>query len=358
MAIIKIPTKDAKVIDEAEDENIASNYSITSYGLDFDVDGLVKRIIRKDIFVPQFQREFVWNRKQASRFIESLLLGLPVPGIFLSRERESQKLLVIDGQQRLFSLLYFYEGIFADSGEEFVLTGLKTKFNGKKYKTLLPEDKRKLDDSAIHATIIRQDEPDDGDSSIYSVFERLNTGGVLLQPQEIRGALYHGAFNDLLSQLSSNSSWRELYGLESPRKKDEELILRFFALYFETGSYKQPMKEFLNNYMGGNRDFALQSRSQLTDVFSKVIEVIEKYLGTRAFKPKTALNAAVYDSLMVGVARRLEKGTIEDRIEFIRQYDELLKNSAYVDSTETGTSSDRNVKARIELATEAFKNIS
>ena len=355
--MIKIQTKPTKVIDEAEDEGITSNYRITSYGQDFDVEGLVKRIKREDIFVPKFQREFVWNKTQASRFIESLLLGLPVPGVFLSKERESQKLLVIDGQQRLFSLFHFYEGIFADSEREFILTGLRTQFNGKKYKTLFPEDKRRLDDSVIHATIIRQDEPEDGDSSIYSVFERLNTGGTQLQPQEIRGALYHGLFNDLLTSLNSNLSWRELYGPISPRKKDEELILRFFALYFEVENYKRPMKEFLNSYMDRNRNFVLQSKDQLISVFSETVEFIDRYLGSRAFKPETALNAAVYDSLMVGVALRLKKEFIVDKDNFIKRYKELLDNEEYLASTKTGTSSDKNVRTRIQLGIDAFENI-
>src|ERR1043165_4796643 len=103
------------VIKDVADESLVLKYSITSYGTDFDVDGLVRRIEREDIYVPPFQRAYVWNLKQASRFIESLLLGLPVPGIFLSKESDSQRLLVIDGQQRLRSLLYFYRGVFSDT---------------------------------------------------------------------------------------------------------------------------------------------------------------------------------------------------------------------------------------------------
>src|SRR3989304_6490807 len=95
------------LIKDERDELVPFKYSITSYGADFDVDGLVKRIDRDDIFVPPFQRGYVWNINQASRFIESLLLGLPVPGIFLSKD-DDRKLLVIDGQQRLVTLARFY----------------------------------------------------------------------------------------------------------------------------------------------------------------------------------------------------------------------------------------------------------
>ena len=118
--------------DDSE-EIIPLKYSITSYGADYPVDSLVKRIEDGSIFVPSFQRGFVWPLTQASRFVESLLLGLPVPGIFLAKEQETQKLLVIDGQQRLFSLLYFYQGIFAHTSREFSLSGVQSHFRGATY---------------------------------------------------------------------------------------------------------------------------------------------------------------------------------------------------------------------------------
>src|SRR5262249_8906843 len=101
-------------IDESigeSEETVPFKYSITSYGTDYPVDGLVKRVGSGDIIIPTFQRGYVWSLREASRFVESLLLGLPVPSIFLSKEPESQKLLVIDGQQRLRTLAYFYEGM-------------------------------------------------------------------------------------------------------------------------------------------------------------------------------------------------------------------------------------------------------
>lgn len=96
---------------EEEQEVPPVQYDISSYGADYDVEGLVKRLNRKDILIPPFQRNYVWSINDASRFVESLLLGLPVPAVFLAKE-ESQKLLVIDGQQRLRSLQFFYNGFF------------------------------------------------------------------------------------------------------------------------------------------------------------------------------------------------------------------------------------------------------
>ncbi len=121
------------VIDEVDDEVIAYKYSITSYGADYPVDSLVKRLQKGVIFVPNFQRSYVWNINQASRFIESLILGLPVPGIFLSKERSTQKLLVIDGQQRLKTLQFFYDGLFND--KEFCLKGVQKNLDGRTYVT-------------------------------------------------------------------------------------------------------------------------------------------------------------------------------------------------------------------------------
>ncbi|MEA5508035.1 DUF262 domain-containing protein [Halotia wernerae UHCC 0503] len=108
-------------LEEEDNEVIPFRYSITSYGADYPVDSLVKRLEIGSIYIPSLQRRYVWKLEQASRFIESLLLGLPVPGIFLSKEKETQKLLVIDGQQRLRTLQYFYNGVFQPDKKEFVL---------------------------------------------------------------------------------------------------------------------------------------------------------------------------------------------------------------------------------------------
>ena len=223
-----------KVIDDTEKEIIPFRYAITSYGADYPADSLVQRLEKEVVFVPEWQRKFVWSLNQASRFIESLLLGLPVPGIFLARDESSAKLYIVDGQQRLRSLKYFYDGVFR--GKEFMLRGVQPRYEGKTYKTLETEDQIRLNDSVIHATIIRQDEPSNDQSSVYHIFERLNTGGTLLHPQEIRACIFHGPFNELLVEFNDIREWRNVYGPPSDRLKDQELILRFFALYFCSGN--------------------------------------------------------------------------------------------------------------------------
>ncbi|MGA2086902.1 MAG: DUF262 domain-containing protein [Terracidiphilus sp.] len=363
-----IQTKGEEVIedlDEAE-EVIESPYSITSYGADYPVDSLVRRINSKDIVVPRFnwdapiqteivgfQREYIWPQPKADRFIESLLLGLPVPGIFLVKE-PSGVLLVLDGHQRLFTLRAFYSGEI--KGEIYKLSDkVQARFVGLRYSDLDSEDRRRLDDSIIHATIIRQDEPEEDQSSIYTIFERLNTGGVNLQPQEIRVALYHGELVRVLRELNDVKAWRSLVGEKSARLKDMEMVLRFFAFLYHSKQYRAPMKSFLNRYMATNRDLSRQPEKVLRDIFSRTTRTILEGIGPRAFRPKRAVNAAVVDSLMTGVARRLQSLRALKDIDSLRKsYRRLMKDAKYVQATETGTSQEANVATRLSHAEKAF----
>lgn len=345
---------ETRVIDVL-DEVIPFRYSITSYGADYPVDSIVQRLGNEFIFVPVFQRKYVWKLKQASRFIESLLLGLPVPGIFLAREDVSAKLFIIDGQQRLRTLQYFYEGIF--HGKEFALRGVQEQYEGKTHKTLEKEDQLRLNDSIIHATIIKQDKPSDDQSSVYHIYERLNTGGTLLLPQEIRACIFHGPFNDLLAELNEVMAWRAIYGPHSKRLKDQELILRFLALYFSALEYSSPMKEFLNKFMGSNKSFQHISAKDMRAVFQSTIQLINKVFSSRAFRPERALNAAVYDSVMVALARRLKRGRINNPRLLKTAYEKLLKDKEYLASVGSGTAQEANVLKRLEKATAAFSGV-
>lgn len=353
---------------DAAEEVIPFTYSITSYGADYPVDSLVKRIENQDVVVPTFgrqptedseivgfQREYVWPRPKADRFIESLLLGLPVPGIFLVKE-PSGVLLVLDGHQRLYTLRAFYEGVI--HGEEYRLANVQERFQGKRYKDLETEDRRRLDDSIIHATIVRQDEPTEDQSSIYVIFERLNTGGVNLQPQEIRVALYHGEFVRVLRELNDVDKWRALYGRKSRRLKDMELILRFFAFFYYADQYQSPMKDFLNRYMATNRRLERQSEAELKEIFCQTTSTLCDNIGHRAFRPRTAVNAAVVDSLMTGVATRLAaRGPIQDQQQFKEKYEKLLKDKEYIAAVESGTSQEASVSTRLRLAKQAFADV-
>jgi len=355
-------------VDDLDEVNevLPGTFSITSYGADYPVDGLVKRLEAGDIAVPlygvaqkageefetvAFQRDFVWKKNQADRFVESLLLGLPVPGVFLVKE-VSKRHLVLDGQQRLRTLQAFYSGIF--QGKEFKLQNVQPQWLGKTYKTLDAEDRRRLDDSIIHATIIRQDEPDDDQSSVYLIFERLNSGGTFLQPQEIRVALYHGALGELLGELNGDKNWRALYGKRSSRLKDIELILRFFAMVFYSEKYKRPMKEFLNRYMAKNRDLKAQSGEELRALFAATVAVIREHIGPRAFRLTAAVNAAVLESVMYGIAANLIVETLKAPEELSAAHEGLLKNETFLQAATRATADVDSVRDRLKLATAAF----
>ena len=349
--------------DEIEDyfneveEELPFQYSITSYGAEPMIDGVVRRLLTGDIFIPDFQRRYVWNISKASKFIESLLLGLPVPGIFLARIKETEQLLVIDGHQRLQSLLYFYEGYFIDKSDTFRLEGIKSKFNGLKYSELEDEDRRRLDNSIIHATIVHQDEPSEDDSSIYLIFERLNTGGVLLSPQEIRSAIYRGGLNELLIELNDNVDWRQIFGRKQKRSRDVELILKFFALYYYLERYDRPMKNFLNRYMVVNRNLENQSKEELTLLFGNAVSFINSTLEKKAFRPRRGINAAVFDSVMVGLAKRFNKGPIKDKVAFLDRYYELLKDDGYITLISSNTTDKDVVQKRMAITINAFDDL-
>lgn len=353
---------DEKIFDALDDalEIIPFTYSINSYGADYPIDSLVKRINNGDILVPTFeheeelendvdafQREYVWPRSKADRFIESLLLGLPVPGIFLVKE-DTGRFLVLDGHQRLYTLQCFYSGII--HGIEYKLAGIQERFVGRNYKELDVEDRRRLDDSIIHATIIKQEEPTEDWSSIYSIFERLNTGGISLQPQEIRMALYHGPFSAFLRDLNTNPDWRNLIGAKSKRLKDIELILRFFSLLYHHSTYASPMKDFLNRYMATNRNLAKQTAPELQEIFDKTNNTIFTALGNTAFRPERAINAALVDSLMVGVGTQILKSGKVDLDKLVTARKTLLEEKQFVDAISTGTSQKPKVDHRIERA--------
>jgi Protein of unknown function DUF262 len=247
---------------------------------------------------------------EASRFIESLLLGLPVPGVFLAKEDEGENLLVLDGQQRLKSLEFYMGGFFNPKKDEkkkkvFRLEGVQKQFEGKTFEGLDSSDKTRLTDSIIHATIVKQNSPEDGSTSIYHIFERLNSEGRKLTDQEIRCAVYHGPFIELIEKMNEVPSWRTLYGKESPRQKDKELIIRWLALLYYLKEYKPPMSEFITKFTAKHRKIAPKLAREFLDSFSIACQFIEESLGKNAFRPERGFNAAVFDSVMWVVAKKI-----------------------------------------------------
>lgn len=360
--------EDAEPVFDIDESALAAPQrgTVTYFGTDFDVFGLVRRLDLGDIVVPSFdpdielksglegfQRRFVWNKPQMDRFVESLLLGFPVPGIFLVQEPD-QRLLVLDGQQRLRTIQGFYKGIIRDKA--FRLENVDTDFRELSYDTLDPESRRQLDNTFIHATVVRY-EPERDAEAVYQIFERLNTGGTNLQPHEIRVALFHGRLVNFLRDLNDNDDWRALYGKRSIRLKDQELILRFYALWLESKAYQKPLKTFLNSFVERNREMVGWDLEARAAVFANVVGTIRKTLGASAFRLRSQVNAALCDALMVAFADRLAVNQSIDIDAALDAYQTLLENGTFVATLTSSTADEESVQRRLRLAREAFASV-
>lgn len=347
-------------LDAEEPGNI--RYDITSYGIDFDVDGLVRRLQRGDIFIPRFQRSFVWTLKESSRLVESLLLGLPVPGIFLAQEHDSGKLLVIDGQQRLLSLRYFMEGVFNPtegntSQRVFRLRSVSPKFDKKTFSELESKDQLAIENSVIHATVVKQDTPSDDDTSIYHIFERLNSGGKKLSSQEIRTAVYHGDLIELVGELNDYPSWRQIYGRTSNRMKDRELILRYFALLDNGVNYQSPMTDFISMFVKRNRNNHTEKLESYSRLFRECCDLFVASLSSPPFRRSSALNVATFDAAMIGLTELLKRDGHVDKQVIERSYKAFTADDEFIELT-THTTGDRlRLLKRIEMAKAVFLGV-
>ena len=351
---------ETKVLDEATRDDTVTplHFEITSYGADYDVEGMVKRLQRKDIIIPFFQRSFVWSLNESARFIESLLLGLPVPGVFLATEKDTNRLLVIDGQQRLKTLQFFYEGFFnpkptSTSQRVFKLAKVQKRFEHFTYLDLKDADRRRLDNAIIHATVFKQDRPKDDDTSMFHIFERLNNSGKKLNPQEIRVTIYHGRLMETIRELNQDAKWRSIFGALHNRLKDQELILRFLALFYEADRYNAPLKDFLNKFPLRHQNDNDKFMLKCSRLFVKTVGVVRDTLGDRAFRPEGVFNAAVFDSVMYGIGKGVvEQGHAPNGVK--RAYDKLVMNKSYLESVSRATSDNFNVARRLTLSKQAF----
>lgn len=363
---LTLSEQEERLDEEERAEAFPDAQPISYFGTDFDVHGLVRRLNRSDIVIPSFdpagapdsdlegfQRGFIWRRYQMDRFVESLLLGYPVPGIFLVQQPD-RKLLVLDGQQRLRTLQAFY-GSTAIPG--FSLQEVAKNFQGLRYDQLSDEQRRTIDNTFIHGTIVKYDASLGGDDAVYQVFERLNTGGANLTPHEIRVALYSGAFVRLLRDLNSDPNWRTLYGPPSNRLKDQELILRFAAFLLSEDTYSRPLKRFLNHFVRNHRDCSGVDVKELSRVFREVCAVLVQGIGRKAFRATSQLNAALVDSVTIGVARRLKRGPITQPAQLAHAYDRLLKDESFLSAIGRATADEDRVERRLGLATRAFAEV-
>jgi len=331
------------------------------------VEGLVRRLIKSDILVPTFghdddrissagfQRGFVWTRPQMDRFIESLLLGYPIPGIFLVRQAD-RRYLVLDGQQRLRTLQHFYEGTFA--GREFSLSNVGDRLKGLTYRTLPEDQRRLLDNTFFQATVVDTDGSRESLEVVYQIFERLNAGGTQLTPHEIRVALYAGPFIDFLERLNRGISWRTVYGKPSPRLRDQELILRVLALYAVAPTYKRPLKAFLNNFAAEHRYLQRLNYEVLGASFERASDLIAATAGRQAVRHQSRqVNAALAEALFVGLMRRLDFQREINEQEVAAAIQDIQDDPNLEVAISRSTADEEYVRTRLEISTARFARI-
>lgn len=365
-------------------DSLIREYDITSSPNDFNTLTLFSFIESGVVKIPGFQRNYVWDMKRASKLIESMIIGLPVPQIFLYEEGRNS-FLVIDGQQRLMSIYYFVKQRFPLKEKRIELRRIFDK-HGKipddileddayfsKFSLQLPEQlprlpnrlnklnystlgdfKTTFDLRTIRNIIIKQTSPPDDDSSIYEIFNRLNSGGMNLKPQEIRTSLYHSHFYDLLYRLNADVRWRGLLGITEPdiHMKDIEVLLRGFAMLVEGAGYSPSMVRFLNNFSRKSKSNTEQKNDYLEKLFAVFLKTCEP-LGERPFhgRKTNKFNISLFEAVFAAqCGPTFERRDLELQPFNPQRFENLKEDEKFANASLEKTTSTTNVKLRLSLA--------
>lgn len=292
--------------------------------------------------------------------IESFLLGLPVPPIFFYVDKDNKNL-VIDGQQRILSIVYYFDGFWGSETiqgkkQVFRLTGLNSKspFSEKKLDELDENHQRKFRNAVLRSVNIKQLSPKEENTSIYHIFERLNTGGTPLTSQEIRTCVFRGNIVKILQELNKDPNWRKIIGKKylDKHQKDVELVLRLLSFFENVANYEKPMKEFLNITMKNNRNIITPKLSRFIKLFPETTAAIIKTLGEKPFHVRGPLNAAVLDSVFTVAIEDMDSFNIG----FAARYKSLLEHKDFLKLTQLGTTDTLTVKERYKLARKQLIN--
>lgn len=368
---------------EDADDLQVEEYDITAAPNDFNVLTINSFLESGAVRIPGFQRNYVWDIGRASKLIESLVLGLPVPQVFLY-EVERNKFLVIDGQQRLMSIYYFIKQrfprldrrsdlriIFDEHGkipdnvihddnyfENFrlklgeSLPNHPNRFKGLSYQTL-EGYKTQFELRTIRNVIIKQNSPQGDDSSMYEVFNRLNTGGVNLKPQEIRTSMYHSDFYEMLYRANSSPLWRRLLGNQDPdlHMKDVELLLRGFALLIDGDTYSPSMVKFLNQFSRKARGQTPVQNKYLADLMMSFLDACSDLPEDAFIRKNKRFNVALFEAVFVAVCK---KPFAENRLPTtkvgVAGLTTLEGDPVFLGAMIEGTTQTKNVKLRLQRA--------
>lgn len=365
-------------------EVAVTQYDISVIPNDFNITTIFNLIDSGAVEMPVFQRNYIWDKKRASRFIESLILGLPVPQIFLY-QKERNKFLVIDGQQRLLSIYYYIKQRFplvekrAELRKVFDLNngipdsilfndmyfqdfklqlskpenGEKNPLDGLRYNTL-GLYKSNFEFMTIRCMAIRQNEPKEDDSSVFEIFSRLNTGGVNLSNQEIRACLYYSDFFRILNILNQNSIWRNIYGKpEDGKFRDVEIILRSFALLCDGENYSGSMNGFINRFAKKAMNYSTSEIEYFENLFTSFLESCSEISRETFATKKGEFNGALFDSVFVATVDRYykEKSLVGGKTQ-PDKINALKKDVEFEEAITHSTSHTKMVKKRLEKARE------
>ncbi len=304
---------------------------------------------------PDFQRGVVWSNRAQTLFVDSVLKQLPIPSICISVDSNSQKRLVIDGLQRISTIIRFLnpESTWTLSNLEEVdsrIRGKKVSEVKEKYSTLSDL----FENFVIPVTVIRCNyKRHDHMQYLFQIFHRLNSGGSKLYNQEIRNCIYQGSFNTILKSLARSESWCA-FAMVTPEKvvksrfSHEERILRFFAFNERWSYYMGRFAAFLNDYMETYVDSSPAQIENFKRLFRTTIEIALKI----EMRP---LARVVADAVLVGIAHNLEHLSDKPK-EFINErFQELMHLDDFSTAALSyGLSQKERVKTRIKIAIEVF----
>ena len=348
--------------DDDVELNGASKFSeAVVHSTDWTTETIVSQLRRGNILLnPRFQRRDAWKPQHKSRFIESLILGLPIPQIVLAEQKEQRgKFIVLDGKQRLLALMQFW-GAGEGANNGYALTGLQVRkeLNRKTFKQLESEQKyeeylNSLLNQPIRTVVIKNWPDTD---FLHLIFLRLNTGSVKLSPQELRQAIVPGPFTNWIDQVAVESAeLKALLKLDEPdyRMRDIELLARFFAFSHFINDYRGRMKEFLDHAFNEfNANWATYENICATDLleFAAGVQALVSVFGDRlARKPGGKLfNRAVFDFLIFYSKRPDVRAAFTGNEAPLQQrYEALFNSQNFVSAVERDTAGLPNTVVRI-----------
>lgn len=359
----------------------AKERTVKTQSIEYDLETLVKKIKKGTIKLdPDYQRRHRWDLPTSSKLIESLILNIPIPVIYLSYDvdvdveilNEGSRYSVIDGQQRLTAIVRFFENKFPLQGLD-ILDDLEGCF----YKDLPPFLLRRLEERTLKS--LRIDSTVDPQVK-YDIFERLNSGSVKLESHELRNAVLRGPFNDKCKELAKNTIFRKLLQISEEgaddnsrvrKMEDAELVLRFFSLTKDNYKvYKKTKDRQFKDFLSENLErFNKLPKFQIEEYaifFTKTMDAIFNSFGSLAFakykddgkgnlEKQSNFNAAVYDSLAVAVASEVNLDNPNITSEKVEKFKKLFLDSTFHDYVSGSILDSYKLINRIDEARNIFK---